>query len=36
MTGVLLFAAGFISFPLAALAIVGPWAWRHIRDAGRW
>ncbi len=36
MTSLAIFAAGFITFPLAVIAIVGLWAWRHIRDAGRW
>lgn len=36
MSAVGIFAAGFISFPIAMLAIGGVWAWRHIRDAGRW
>lgn len=30
------FAAGFVAFPIVALAIGGAWAWRHYKDVTRW
>lgn len=30
------FIAGFIAFPLLAVAIVGPWAYRQIKRGMDW
>lgn len=30
------FLAGFLTFPIVMVAILGKFAWRHIKDVTRW
>ena len=36
MNNVVSFLAGFLTFPIIMVAILGTFAWRHIKHVARW